>query len=102
MTSFGPSSRNRPSDRAHQHQERNQDSGRDICQVKAEAHSISQSLFTQVLTQGRTTVCDFVGARALMVNLLWEVIQGIFKEALCLDSLDDFNMTEVKLRGGEG
>ena len=34
------------SDRAHQHWEKNQDSGQDILQVEAEAHSISQGVVT--------------------------------------------------------
>ena len=32
-----------------------------------------------------------------MVNLLWEVAYGVFKEVLCLDSLEDFNATEADL-----
>ena len=33
-----------------------------------------------------------------MLNLLWEVVQGVFREALYLDSLDDFDATEVDLK----
>ena len=83
---------------AHQHEEKNQDSGLDIHQVEAEAHSISQGVVTQVLSKGRQMVCDFVGARALTVDLLWEVIQGVFREALCLNLLDDYNTTEADLK----
>ena len=43
-------------------------------------------------------VCDFVRARALMVDLLCEVMQAVFREALHLDSLEDFNATEVDLK----
>ena len=32
-----------------------------------------------------------------MVNLLWEVAYRVFKEVLCLDSLEDFNATEADL-----
>ena len=32
-----------------------------------------------------------------MVNLLWEVSYGVFKEVLHLDSLEDFNATEADL-----
>ena len=32
-----------------------------------------------------------------MVNLLWEVAYRVFKEVLCLDSLEDFNATKVDL-----
>ena len=32
------------SNRAHQHQVKNQDSGQDICQVESEAHSILQDV----------------------------------------------------------
>ena len=86
------------SDRAHQHQEKNRDSWWDICQVEAEIHSISQGVVARVLSKGRPMVCDFVGARALTLNLLWEVMQGVFREALHLDSLDDFDATEADLK----
>ena len=32
-----------------------------------------------------------------MVDMLWEVAYGVFKEALCLNSLEDFNATEADL-----
>ena len=32
-----------------------------------------------------------------MVNVLWEVAYGMCKEVLCLDSLEDFNATEVDI-----
>ena len=32
-----------------------------------------------------------------MVNMLWEVAYEVCKEVLCLDSLEDFNATEVDL-----
>ena len=33
-----------------------------------------------------------------MLDLLWEVVQGVFREALCLDSLEVFNATEADLK----
>ena len=32
-----------------------------------------------------------------MVNVLWEVVYRVCKEVLCLDSLENFNATEVDL-----
>ena len=32
-----------------------------------------------------------------MVDVLWEVTYGVFKEALCLDLLENFNATEADL-----
>ena len=48
------------SNRAHQHQVKNQDSRWDIHQVESEAHSILQDVITQALHPGRPTVCDYV------------------------------------------
>ena len=43
-------------------------------------------------------VCDYIRTRALTVNVLWEVVCGVFREALCLDLLEDFNATKADLR----
>ena len=85
------------SDRAHKHQVKNRDSRQDIHQVESEAHSILQDVITQALHLGRPTVCDYVKNRALTVDMLWEVVYGVFSEALCLDSLEDFNAMEADL-----
>ena len=85
------------SDRAHQHQARNKDSGQDICVVESEAHDISQSIIAHTLQPGCPTVCDYVKGQSLMVDVLWEVAYGVFKEVLCLNSLEDFNTTEADL-----
>ena len=85
------------SDRAHQHQVKNWDSRQDICQVESEAHSISQDIIAQALHPGRPMVCDYIGTRSLTVDMLWEVVYGVFREALCLESLEDFNASEVDL-----
>ena len=37
--------------------------------------------------------------QALTVNMLWDIAYGLCHEALCLDSLEDFNATEVDLMG---
>ena len=42
-------------------------------------------------------VCDYIRTRALTVNVLWEVVYRVFREALHLDSLEDFNATEADL-----
>ena len=42
-------------------------------------------------------VCNFIRDRALTVEILWEVVHGVFREALHLDSLEDFNATEADL-----
>ena len=42
-------------------------------------------------------VCNYVKDRALTVDVLWEVVYGVFRETLCLDSLEDFNAMEVDL-----
>ena len=42
-------------------------------------------------------VSNYIKDRALTVDLLWEVVYGVFREALCLDSLEDFNATEADL-----
>ena len=85
------------SDRAHQHQARNQDSGHDIWVVESEAHDISQSIINHALWPGWPTVCEYVKGQSLTVNVLWEVVYGVCKEVLHLDSLEDFSATEVDL-----
>ena len=89
------------SNRAHQHQVKNQDSGWDVHQVESEACSISQDIIAQALHLGRPTMCDYIGTRALTVDVLWEVVYRVFRETLCLDSLEDFNATEAGLEGTE-
>ena len=42
-------------------------------------------------------VSDYVKDKLLMVNVLWEVAYGVFKEALYLDLLEDFNATKADL-----
>ena len=42
-------------------------------------------------------VCDYVKGQSLTVDVLWEVAYGVFKEVLCLDSLEDFNATKADL-----
>ena len=42
-------------------------------------------------------VCDYVKDKSLMVDVLWEVAYGVFKEALCLNLLEDFNATKADL-----
>ena len=42
-------------------------------------------------------VCEYIKGQSLMVNMLWEVAYGVCKEVLHLDSLEDFNATEVDL-----
>ena len=42
-------------------------------------------------------VCDYVKDKSLMVNVLWEVAYRVFKEALHLNLLEDFNATEADL-----
>ena len=42
-------------------------------------------------------VCKYIKDQNLMVNMLWEVACGVCHEVLCLDSLEDFNATEVDL-----
>ena len=42
-------------------------------------------------------VCNYIKNRALTADMLWEVVYGVFREALCLDSLEDFNATEADL-----
>ena len=44
-------------------------------------------------------VCEYVKDQALTVNVLWEIAYSVCHEALCLDSLEDFNATEVDLMG---
>ena len=52
----------------------------------------SPTPFNQVNLQSVT-----VKGQSLMVNMLWEVAYGMFKEILCLNSLEDFNTTEADL-----
>ena len=40
---------------------------------------------------------DYVKNQSLTVDVLWEVAYGVFREALCLDSLEDFNTTKADL-----
>ena len=42
-------------------------------------------------------VCNYIKDKALTVDMLWEVVYRVFREALCLDSLEDFNVTEADL-----
>ena len=42
-------------------------------------------------------VCNYIKNRALTVDVLWEVVYRVFREALCLDSLEDFNAMEADL-----
>ena len=44
-------------------------------------------------------VCEYMRDQALTVNVLWDIAYGLCHEALCLDSLEDFNATEVDLMG---
>ena len=60
------------SDRAHQHQVRNQESGCNIWVVESEAHDISQSIISHALQPGQPTVCEYVKSQSLTVNMLWE------------------------------
>ena len=57
------------SNRACQHQVKNQDSGWDTCQVESEACSISQDINAQALHLGRPRVCDYIRTRALTVDV---------------------------------
>ena len=54
---------------------------------------LSTAPFNQVDLQ----VCDYIKGQSLTVNVLWEVAYGVFKEVLCLDSLEDFNATKADL-----
>ena len=85
------------SDRAHQHQVRNQDSGHNIWVVESEAHDISQNIISHALWPGQPMVCEYIKGQSLMANVLWEVAYRVCKEVLHLDSLEDFNATEVDL-----
>ena len=85
------------SERAHQHWARNKDSRWDIWVVESEAHDISQSIITHTLWPGWPTVCDYVKGQSLTFNVLWGVAYGVFKEILCLNSLENFNTTEADL-----
>ena len=42
-------------------------------------------------------VCEYARDKALTVNVLWDIAYGLHHEALCLDSLEDFNATEADL-----
>ena len=42
-------------------------------------------------------MCDYVKGQSLMVDMLWKVAYGVFKEVLCLNSLEDFNATKADL-----
>ena len=42
-------------------------------------------------------MCEYVKDKLLMVDILWEVAYRVFKEALCLNLLEDFNATEADL-----
>ena len=39
-------------------------------------------------------MCEYVKDKPLSLNVLWEIAYSIHKEALCLDSLEDFNAME--------
>ena len=42
-------------------------------------------------------VCEYARDKALTVNMLWVIAYSLHHEALCLDSLEDFNATEADL-----
>ena len=42
-------------------------------------------------------VCEYMRDKPLTLNMLWEIAYSIHKESLCLDSLEDFNATEVDI-----
>ena len=65
--------------------------------VESEAHDISQSIINCALQPGRPTVCEYIKGQSLMVSVLWKVAYRVCKEVLCLDSLEDFNATQVNL-----
>ena len=85
------------SNRAYEHWDRNRDSGHDIWVVDSEIHDISQNVISWAFWPGQPTVCEYVRDQTLTINVLWEVAYGVCHEALCLDSLEDFNATEADL-----
>ena len=44
-------------------------------------------------------VCEYMKDQVLTINMLWEIAYSVCHEALCLDSLEDFNATKVDLMG---
>ena len=42
-------------------------------------------------------MCEYVRDKPLTLNLLWDIVYSIHKESLRLDSLEDFNATEVDI-----
>ena len=44
-------------------------------------------------------MCNYVKDQLLTVDILWEVAYRVFKEALHLDLLEDFNATKADLVG---
>ena len=85
------------SNRACAHQARNEDSRCDIRIVESEVHDISQGIIDQALQPGQPMVCEYARDKALTVNVLWDITCSLHHEALCLDSLEDFNATEADL-----
>ena len=85
------------SNRAHTHQERNKDSGCDIRVVDSEVHDISQGIIDWTIQPSQPMVCEYAKDQALTVNMLWEIAYSVCHEALCLDSLEDFNATKADL-----
>ena len=85
------------SNRAHEHQDRNRDSGCNVWVVDSEVCNISQNVIGQAFRPGQPTVWEYVRGQALTVNVLWEVAYSVCHEALCLNSLEDFNATEADL-----
>ena len=65
--------------------------------MESEAHDISQSIIGCALQPGQPTVCEYVKDQTLTVYMLWEVAYRVCHEVLCLNSLEDFNATEVDL-----
>ena len=67
--------------------------------MDSEVHDISQGVIDWALQPSQPTVCEYMKDQALTVNMLWEIAYGVCHEALHLDSLEDFNATEVDLMG---
>ena len=65
--------------------------------VESKAHDISQSIIGCALQPSQPTVCEYIKDQTLTINVLWEVAYGVCHEVLCLDSLEDFNVTKVDL-----
>ena len=85
------------SSKAHTHRISNQDLNHDVRVMEAEAHDMSQGLIDRALQPGQPTVCEYTRDKPLTFNLLWDIVYNIHKESLRLDSLEDFNATEVDI-----